>query len=61
MKLYGLRRKDRGCCPGHDKFPRETYRSRRSKKAHRDTTKVCHRNGRARLKVDTMRQFRQED
>lgn len=22
-----------GCCPGHDKWPAETYRSRRSKKA----------------------------
>lgn len=21
------------CCPGHDKFPKETYSSRRSKKA----------------------------
>ena len=25
MKAYGVDPQDRGCCPGHDKFPRERY------------------------------------
>ena len=33
MKAYGVKRKDFGCCPGHDRFPKFTYNSRRSKKA----------------------------
>jgi hypothetical protein len=34
MKAYGVKRQDRGCCPGHDKFPSIGYnmRSRRSLK-----------------------------
>lgn len=33
MKPYGIKRKDHGCCPGHDKYPTETYAGRLSKKA----------------------------
>jgi hypothetical protein len=25
MKAYGVRRKDAGCCPGHDKYPHDSY------------------------------------
>lgn len=25
MKPYGVTRKDRGCCPGHDKYPNVHY------------------------------------
>ena len=25
MKAYGTKRKDRGCCPGHDKYPPDRY------------------------------------
>lgn len=25
MKAYGVKRKDKGCCPGHDKYPQERY------------------------------------
>ena len=32
-EILNYRRGDSGCCPGHDKFPTETYNSRRSKKA----------------------------
>lgn len=32
-EILNYRRGDSGCCPGHDKFPTETYSSRRSKKA----------------------------
>lgn len=32
-ELFGLRRGDCGCCPGHDKFPGEAYANRRSKRA----------------------------
>ena len=48
MKLYGLdiygkNWNTRGCCPGHDLFPREKYSNRRSTKAHREATKLAHR------------------
>ena len=33
MRKQGIKRKDYGCCPGHDKFPREAYGSRPSQKA----------------------------
>lgn len=35
MKPYGVKRKDQGCCPGHDKFPKETYKttSRKARKS----------------------------
>jgi hypothetical protein len=42
MKPYGVKRKDRGCCPGHDKFPRDTYRNRKSKKAHSRDSQIAH-------------------
>jgi len=39
MKAYGLvDRTLRGCCPGHDAFPRESYNNRRSIKKHRSET-----------------------
>ena len=25
MKAYGKKRADGGCCPGHDKFPKDRY------------------------------------
>lgn len=25
MKAYGVKRKDAGCCPGHDKYPKWPY------------------------------------
>ncbi|MHA1469535.1 MAG: hypothetical protein ACTSSP_03105 [Candidatus Asgardarchaeia archaeon] len=25
MKAYGKKRKDGGCCPGHDKYPSDRY------------------------------------
>ena len=25
MKPYGVKREDRGCCPGHDKYPPDRY------------------------------------
>lgn len=25
MKAYGKKREDGGCCPGHDKYPRDRY------------------------------------
>lgn len=47
MKTYGLTdRSLRGCCPGHDKFPRESYNNRRSKRRNRLTTKIMRRRQR---------------
>ena len=31
MRKRGIKRKDNGCCPGHDKYPWETYGTRSSK------------------------------
>jgi hypothetical protein len=47
MRAYGVRRADRGCCPGHDKFPRDRYKSNRSLRAHRRARVYAH--GRARM------------
>lgn len=47
MRAYGVKRGDRGCCPGHDKFPRDTYRSRRSKKARAKANRLAHKRARA--------------
>lgn len=46
MRAYGRRRKDFGCCPGHDKFPTEKYRSRRSTRAHRKRSAQMHQRAR---------------
>lgn len=34
MKPYGIKKKDRGCCPGHDKYPKKSYKttSRKARK-----------------------------
>jgi hypothetical protein len=54
MRPYGLRhRQERGCCPGHDDFPRDTYKNRRSIKAHRRRdTKIARRRERRTAKVN---------
>ncbi len=44
------------CCPGHDKYPNETYRSRRSKKARTRDKKAEHQHARSILK----REFKKE-
>lgn len=31
MKAYGVKKKDAGCCPGHDKYPSEHYKMKRTK------------------------------
>lgn len=51
MKKQGIKYKDSGCCPGHDKFPRETYNNRRSLKAKRKTDALANRRARAWEKV----------
>ena len=27
MRAYGVRKKDIGCCPGHDKYPPQPYKN----------------------------------
>lgn len=39
-----------GCCPGHDQFPNDTYKSRRSKKARSRDKKVEHQMARTLMK-----------
>lgn len=49
MKPYGVNpRHDQSCCPGHDTYPRDTYRSPRSKRAQARDTKLAHRAERRR-------------
>ncbi len=50
MKPYGRLKRDCQCCPGHDKFPSETYRNRLSRKAHSRDTRLLHKVARARWK-----------
>lgn len=52
MRAYGLDKYHmRGCCPGHDTFPREKYESRRSDKAHSRDTKIMRRMSRRNAKL----------
>lgn len=41
MRKEGVKRKDFGCCPGHDKFPNTLYGSRTSKRAKRRTDQLA--------------------
>lgn len=44
MKPYGVdQRRDQDCCPGHSRYPKDTYKNRRSKKAQTRDTKIAHR------------------
>lgn len=51
MKAYGVDRKDRGCCPGHDKYPPDRYRNDRSRRAHSTARHQAHSRQRARDRV----------
>ena len=50
MQPYGVDRKDRGCCPGHDKFPRDCYNSKLSIHAHAKAKRIAHKRARARVR-----------
>ena len=52
MRKRGIKRKDNGCCPAHDKFPNESYNTRPSQKAKRKTDKLANRRAREWDKVD---------
>jgi hypothetical protein len=52
MRAYGVDRADRGCCPGHDKFPPDSYNSRRSNRAHSRARRIAHKRARARAKSE---------
>lgn len=57
MKAYGVDRKDRGCCPGHDKFPSDSYNSTRSKKCRARMKRIAHKRARARARVVTTKEI----
>jgi hypothetical protein len=48
MKAYGVKPRDRGCCPGHDKYPADSSRNRRSKRARAKSRRLSHKAARAR-------------
>lgn len=60
MKAYGVKRGDRGCCPGHDKYPADSYNTRRSKREHTRLTREAHGRARAEAKAE-IRNARGED
>lgn len=49
-EILTLRRGDSWCCPGHDKFPNETYRNKRSKHARARDKRIEHQTVRAIVK-----------
>lgn len=51
MKKEGIKLKDSGCCPGHDKFPRETYKNKSSLKAKRRTDRLANKRFRTWNKI----------
>ncbi|MBF0308583.1 MAG: hypothetical protein HQL56_03540 [Magnetococcales bacterium] len=55
MRPYGIKRKDFGCCPGHDKFPRVINPTRGSHRKHAKETKMVHRIARARIRTAIFR------
>lgn len=57
MKAYGVKRKDFGCCPGHDKFPKQSYKNRRSVKARARSVKLSHGIARAWAKRNILKEF----
>lgn len=61
MKPEGIKRKDHGCCPGHDKFPSGTYNNRQSRKAKRRTDMLAHRRARAWKKRETFNELKYEN
>ena len=61
MKAYGIRKKDWGCCPGHDKFSDQTYNTNLSQKAHSRDTKYAHRRERLLAKNELLKQINYGD
>jgi len=55
MRAYGQKRKDHGCCPGHDKFPLEAYNCRTSEHARARDKRTAHKCARARAKQALIR------
>ena len=51
MKAYGVKRKDAGCCPGHDKYPATRYRITTTT-AHRARVRHAKKSARAAARRD---------
>lgn len=51
MRPLGVDRKDRGCCPGHDKYPADRYGSARSRRARARGVRLSHKRDRARQRA----------
>jgi hypothetical protein len=51
MKPYGVNPKiDQDCCPGHSRYPRDTYNTNISQKAQTRDTAIAHRVERHKVK-----------
>ena len=49
-QILQVKRRVCECCPGHDVYPNETYKNRRSKKARARDKKIEHQHARSILK-----------
>lgn len=61
MKAYGIRKKDWGCCPGHDKFSDQKYNTNTSQKAHTRDTKYAHKRERLCTKTELLNEINYEN
>jgi hypothetical protein len=59
MRPYGVHRADRGCCPGHDKYPPDKYSSRRSQRARAKGIRKSHGRARAEANDDVDKRIEQ--
>lgn len=59
-EILNFKRHVCGCCPGHDDYPGETYRSRRSKKARARDKKLEHQHARSLAKRHLSKEDRYE-
>lgn len=48
------------CCPGHDKYPSDTYKNRRSKKRRSEDIKKEHRHARRAKKLKLQKEVKEE-
>ena len=59
MKAYGVKKKDSGCCPGHNKFSDHSYNNQRSVRAKSKDTKYAHSRERSAIKISLSKEVNQ--
>lgn len=59
-QIFQFHRGGCSCCPGHDNYPGESYKNRRSKKARVKGKKIEHKYARTLLKRDLNKELEDE-